>query len=135
MDTNVHYPPQVPANYYQPPQKQQQAETNYYQVPQQPETNYYQAPQQTEINNYPPQWSQQPTQPDLSNSSSQLSSINTSFYQPPADQTPYIQPGFTSTPNPYPSQQPQQQWHPSGQNEQRDRLPSNEVCKIIYHKQ
>lgn len=70
---------------------------------------------------------------DHLNSSSQIPSANSSYYQPSGDQTQYIQPGFTSTPNPYPpqQQQQQQQWYPPVQNEQRDRLPSNEVCKKI----
>jgi hypothetical protein len=118
VDTNVHYPTQIPSNY-----------------------------QQTEINNYPQQWPQQqqpsiPIQSDLSqlppptNTSfyqppGDLSQIpaptNTSFYQPPGDQSQYIQPGFTSTPNSYASQQP---WY----GEQRERLPSNEVCIISSKK-
>ncbi len=97
----MHYPTQIPTNY-----------------------------QQTEINNYPQQqWSQQqqpqpqPPIPTQSDQSQLLPPTNNSFYQPPADQTQYIQPGFTSTPNPYSTQQP---WY----GEQRERLPSNEVCII-----
>ncbi len=113
-----------------------QPQTNYYQQPPQQQTYYPPDSQQPEITNYPQQWPQQATQSDSLNSSSQLPPTNTSYYQLSSDQTSYIQPGFTSTPNSYSSQQQQQQqqWHPSGQNEQRDRLPSNEVCKIIYHK-
>ena len=120
----MNHPSQVPSNYYQPAQQQQQ------QQQQLPAQTYHPTDfQQTEINNYPQQWSQPTTQPDL-NSSSQIPSTNTSYYQPPHDQsTSYIQPGLTSTPNPYPSQQPSQSWHPPEQNEQRDRLPSNEVRK------
>ncbi|CAF4827721.1 unnamed protein product, partial [Rotaria socialis] len=62
---------------------------------------------------------------DILNSSSQVPSTNNSYYQPPTDQSQYIQPGFTSTPNSYSSQQPNQ-WCPPGQAEQRERLPSNE---------
>jgi len=110
----VPYPSQV-----QPP--------NYYQAPQQPQPTYYPTDYQpTELMNYSQPWAQQPTQPDPLNVSSQIPSANSSSYQPPGDQSSYIQPGFTSTPNPYSSQQP---WHPQEQNELRDRLPSNEVCK------
>ncbi|CAF0862625.1 unnamed protein product [Rotaria sordida] len=119
VDTNVHYPSQIQSNYYQPPSQQQSYPSDY---------------QQTEINNYSQQWSQQqqqqqaiPTQPDILNSSTQLPSTNNSYYQPPMDQTQYIQPGFTSTPNSYSSQQ---QWYPSGQIEQRERLPSNEQQQL-----
>jgi hypothetical protein len=99
----------------------------------QPPSQQYYPPdaQQAGINNYPQQWSQQqpiiPTQPDILSPPSQLPVPNNSFYPSPADQTQYIQPGFTSTPNSYSA--PQQQWYPPGQVEQRERLPSNEVCK------
>lgn len=122
----MHYPTQVQPTYYHPPPVAQQ------QQPQQPQSYYPTDSQPTEMNNYPQQWTQQPAQPELLNATSQPPQINTPVYQPPvADQTSYIQPGFTSTPNPYSTQQvPQQPWHPPGQPEQRDRLPSSEVCKI-----
>jgi hypothetical protein len=86
--------------------------------------------QVTEHNhNFVHQWSQQPTitnQSDaLNNTLSQTVSTNSSYYQPIADQTQYIQPGFTSTPNPYPSSQVRQT---TGQIETNDHLPVNEVC-------
>ncbi|UJR28897.1 hypothetical protein I4U23_010116 [Adineta vaga] len=117
VDTNVHYPSQVQSNYY-------------------PSQYYPSDIQQQEIPTYSQQWpqqqqqQQQPTiaiQPDHLNVPSQVPSTNNSFYQPPGDHSQYIQPGFTSTPNPHSSQpQQQQQWYPSGQNDSRDRLPSNE---------
>jgi hypothetical protein len=112
VDTNVHYPSQVPINYYQAPPQQH--------------TYYPTDSQQPEIINYSQPWTQQP---DVLNSSSQISTANSPYYPSSADQSSYIQPGFTSTPNPYPSQTPS--WHPSGQPEPRDRLPSNEVCQIL----
>ncbi len=118
VDTNVHYSSQVQPYYFQAPQQQQP-----------PQPYYPTDSQQPELMNYPPQWSQQPTQPDLLNVSSQAASINSPYYQPPGDQSSYIQPGFTSTPNSYSSQQPSQPWYPPGQTDQRDRLPSNEVCR------
>ncbi|CAF4836262.1 unnamed protein product, partial [Rotaria socialis] len=117
VDTTVNYQMQPQGNYY----------------PQVPQQQYYSSDtQQTERNNYVQPWSQQPQHPheipnesDILNSSSQVPSTNNSYYQPPTDQSQYIQPGFTSTPNSYSSQQPNQ-WCPPGQAEQRERLPSNE---------
>ena len=90
--------------------------------------------QPQELSTYPQQWSQQPTviptQSDHLTVSSQVPSTNNSYYQPSGDQSQYIQPGYTSTPNPQSAQQ--QHWYPSGHNDTRDRLPSNEVC-IVQH--
>ena len=86
--------------------------------------------QPTEINSYPQQWPQQPSQlpvPTQPDQSQFLPPANHSFNPPPVDHTQHIQPGFTSTPNPYSSQQP---WY----GEQRERLPSNEVCIISAYK-
>lgn len=109
VDTNVPYPTQVPANYYKVPPQQQPPDTQ--------------------------QWSQHITQPDILSISSQIPSTNNSYNQPLNDQSSsYIQPGFTSTPNPHTNQQVQQPWYPSGSIEQRDRLPSTEVCKNFNQK-
>lgn len=113
----MHYQTQAPSNYYQPPQQQPTA----------PSQTYYPTDAQ--------QWPQQQTQTDLLNASAQLPSANNSYIQPAADQSSYLQPGFTSTPNSHAIQQQQQQsWYPSGQSDQRDRLPSNEVCKTFSSK-
>lgn len=128
VDTNMHYQTQAPSNYYQPPPQQQQQ-----QQPTVPSQTYYPTDAQQQQQQ---QWSQHQTQTDLLNTPSQLPSMNNSYIQSAADQSSYLQPGFTSTPNSHAVQQQQQQqpWYPSGQNDQRDRLPSNEVCRTYSPK-
>lgn len=100
--------------------------------------NYSNDVQLTANNGYHQQWTQQPStipQQEHDTDSTQILNTNVSYYQPPTDQTSYIQPGFTSTPNPYGSSQQHPQhdqnihhWQPVENIDNREIVSSNEVC-------